>query len=340
MLDVLGRSVLERVTDRLRSQGIPPVAVVGDAREARAAGMRHMPGWTSAAGAELWRTAQHAFLQQLHSGAELILLIRLGPYVEVDYQELIRFHVERNGRVTAVTDGGEEMLDIYAISTSHRNEAAYLLRNQLRAFRTPFVPYAFTGYANPLGSAADLRRLAVDAFCGRAQLAPAGEQVKPGVWVAPGARLQRGARILAPSFIGQHARIRAAAVITRCGAVEHHAEVQSGTVIEDSTILPETIVGAGLDLAHAVVGFGRVASLRRQVEVEIGDTKLIGAMRSAPVRALTQAAGLLTFLPWHFLRSIIGNRTPEPAALPDAVRAPAAALTAGESLPVTTGRES
>jgi hypothetical protein len=306
----------------------------------RAAGARHVSGWIPAAGPELWRMAQHMLLQQIQSGAELILLIRLGPYAEIDYQDLIRFHAGHNGRVTAVTDGGGEMMDTYLVSASYRNDAAFLLRNQLRAFRTPCVPYGFTGYGNPLGSAADLRRLVVDAFSGRANIAPAGEQIKPGVWVAPGARLQRGARILAPSFIGGHTRIRAAAVITRCSAVEHHAEVQCGTVIEDATILPETIVGAGLDLAHAVVGFGRLASLRRQVEVEIGDTKLIGAMRSAPVRALTHAAGLLTFLPWHFLRSLVGNPTSEPAALPDAARAPAAALTASESLPVTTARES
>ena len=101
-------------------------------------------------------------------------------------------------------------------------------------------------------------------------------ELKPGIWVGDGARIHRKARIVAPAFIGAYSKIRASALITRGSAIEHHAEVDCGTVVENSTVLPFTYVGAGLDVMHSVVGFRRLAHLVRKVEVEISDAKLVG----------------------------------------------------------------
>jgi hypothetical protein len=78
----------------------------------------------------------------------------------------------------------------------------------------------------------------------------------------------------------------------------------TGTVVENTTILPYATVGAGLDVAHSVVGFRRVSHLHRGVEIEINDPKLIGMVSSAPLRVLEQAASLAAFLPTHFLRGL------------------------------------
>ena len=159
-------------------------------------------------------------------------------------------HLNHNGRVTAVTDGGGELLGSFLITAARRNEAAFLLRHQLQECRTAFARYEFDGYTNSLASAADLRQLAIDAFSGRAQLKPEGEEIKPGVWAGRGARIHRGARVLAPAFVGEGVKVRAAAVITRCSVLEHHSVVDCGTVIENSSVLPYTTIGAGLDVAH------------------------------------------------------------------------------------------
>jgi hypothetical protein len=262
-------------------------------------------------------------------------VVRIGPYTEIDYDQVIQVHLDQNSRVTAVTDEDGELLGTFVISTSRRNDAAFLLRHRLQETRMPFVRYRFTGYTNRLAGVGDLHRLAVDTFCGRAHAMPDGEEVRPGVWFAPGARVQRGARVLAPAFIGAHARVRSSAVITRCSVLEHDTCVDCGTVVENATILPYTIVGAGLDVCGAVVGFGKVAHLRRQVEVEISDPKLLRSVVSAPLRVVGQAASLAAYLPLNFMRGLLGRRR-SAANLPVAVQAPSGSLDAAETLPAGT----
>jgi hypothetical protein len=292
--------------------------------------------WVSASGQTAWREAQRVFSDYVQDGAELVVVLRLGPYAEFDLEHLLQLHLEQNGRVTAVTDSQGELLGTFVVSASRRNDAAFMLRHGLREFRTPLQQYLFSGYLNRLRSAADLRRLAVDGFSGAAQIAPEGMEVRPGVWVARGARVHRAARVLAPAFIGERARVRASAVVTRCSVLEHHAEIDCGTVVEDSTVLPYTAIGAGLDLAHSVAGFHRVSHLRRQVEIEIADPKLVGTASPAPLRALGSAAALAGFMPIEFVRGLLGRKR---TTLPAAAQAPAVARKTPDALSGEAGAE-
>jgi hypothetical protein len=87
-------------------------------------------------------------------------------------------------------------------------------------------------------------------------------------------------------------------VITRCSSIERHAVVDCGTVIENSTVLPFSYVGAGLDLAHSVAGMGRIVNLHRDVSVEITDPKLIASISArSGKRVLSAATEVLTYLP-------------------------------------------
>jgi hypothetical protein len=280
------------------------------------------------------RVAENAFVDLAQAGAELVLVLRLGPYAEIDYEELIQFHLDQRTRVTSVCTPAGESLDTFVISASRRNDAAYLLRHALKAFRTPPANYLFDGYLNWLRSSAEIRALAVDGLMMRNQLIPAGLEVRPGVWVAAGARIQKGARVLAPAFIGERAKVRAAAVVTRCTSLEHHSEVDCGTVVEDSSVLPYTYLGAGLDVCHAVVGFKRLSHLRRNVEVEIGDSKLIGAVpQNAPWRTVASAASIASFVPVQFFRGIFSKPVScDRPSLADAVSAPSPGLSNAAAL--------
>jgi NDP-sugar pyrophosphorylase family protein len=342
MLDVLGRPLLARVADHLKDFGISNITAIADigpsAKRFVTPVLCQNVAWLPAPGAALWRAAQEVFSRFAQNGADLVLVLRLNAYHELDYEKLIQFHLDSNARVTAVTDSQGAMLGTFAISASRRNDAAFLLRHSLQESRMPLVLYRFAGYSHRLATLADLRQLAVDAFCGRALIVPQGEEIKPGVWAAPGARIHRGARILSPAFIGRYARVRATAVITRCSALEHHTEVGRGTIVEDATVLPYTKLGAGLDVAHAVVGFGKVASLRRRVEVEITDSKLVGSVLSAPLRAWHQVLSLLAYLPVQFMRGLLGRPRLETPSLPVAVPARSEALTGTDSLPAATLR--
>jgi NDP-sugar pyrophosphorylase family protein len=331
-VDVLGQSVLQRITERLLRHGVNSVHVVGDIGAHHINTLRGGPPGSihlvRASGPQVWRSAETIFSDAAQAGTELMLVLRLGAYVELDYDHLIQFHLDQHNRVTTVHNADGQSLDVFCISASRRNDAAYLFRHQLAESRTPSTSYGFAGYWNPLSSGADLRRLTMDAFNGVAGILPVGREIKPGVWLGAGARIHRTARVLAPAFIGSHTRVRASAVVTRFSAVEHHCEVDCGSVIEDSNVLPFTRIGAGLDVAHALVGNRHLLHLQRNTEVEISDPKLVNAVPvHAPLRALSSAAGLVAFLPGQVLRGIFPSSQREcPASLSAAVKAPSAAL--------------
>jgi hypothetical protein len=301
ILDVVGKSPLQRMAERLQQYGISSISAVVETASsfasARNYGLPSDIACIAAAPERFWRTAESVFNDMAQNGAELVVLVRLGTYAEADFEKLIQFHLDRHCRVTQMASGPQP-LEIFCISASRRNDAASLFRTQLAHCRSECPLLQHEGYLNQLAGPRDLRQLAIDILQRKAQTCPAGKEVKPGVWIAPGALIEKGARILAPAFVGSLARIRAGAVITRCSSVERHAEVDCGTVIENSTVLPFSYVGAGLDLGHSVAGLGRIVNLRRDVTVEIADPKLIGVMpATSGKRLLTSATEVLTYLP-------------------------------------------
>jgi len=299
-LDVAGKSTLQRMAERLQQYGISSVIAVVETvvpLGVRNFGLPSDVSCVSAAPDRFWRTAESVFNDMAQSGAELVVLIRLGSYVEADFEKLVQFHLDGKERVTQMASGTQK-LEIFCISASRRNDAASLFRTQLAHCRTECPLLQHEGYLNPLATSRDLRQFAIDILTRRTQTCPAGKEIKPGVWTAPGAMIEKGARVLAPAFVGSMARIRSGAVITRCSSIERHAEVDCGTVIENSTVLPFSYVGAGLDLAHSVAGMGRIVNLHRDVTVTIIDPKLVASMSVASgKRLMTSAAEALTYLP-------------------------------------------
>src|SRR5512143_1092190 len=221
--EVLGKSVLARVADRLQAQGVNAISVVSESSlsevpDSVADSMGSLNG-------SFWRTAECAFNDAAQAGAEAVLVLRMGGYAEFDTDEFLQRHLDARAHVTRAFDAAGTPLDIFLINASRRNDAAYLFRHRLQQTRAVSGHWVFRGYYNPLAGARDLRLLAVDGLLQRAQLKPAGVQVRPGVWIARGAQVDRRARVLAPAYIGQGARIRAGSVVTRCSVIEHHAEI-------------------------------------------------------------------------------------------------------------------
>ncbi len=306
LVEVAGKSVVRHVSDRLRRAGVEAITTLATEKGRDEAGNGEAGIQAEClADGEVWRAAEAAFSIYAGEGVESVLLLRLGPYAEFELPALLRFHSARRQNTTLIADQNGP-LDAALVQTARRNDAAFLIRNRLRGARLPTEPYVTPGYVNRLENARDLRRLAQDALLLRCDVRPQGCEVKPGVWVAEHARIHRTARVLAPAFVGARARLRAASVVTRGSVVEHHAEVDCGTVLEDATILPYTYVGAGLDAAHAVAGWGRIAHLRRNAEVEIADSRLLAiATTSASWRTLKSAAALAAYLPVQALRGLV-----------------------------------
>ncbi|HET9839220.1 MAG TPA: hypothetical protein VFR84_13370 [Candidatus Angelobacter sp.] len=330
LLDIAGKSALERASERLLAYGIAPVTAIVESTAFPLSG-----GFTLSSGLNcvsstperFWRAAENAFNDMAQNGAELVVLVRLGAYAEIDFEKLVQVHLDRGSRVSQVSHDGQK-LDIFCISASRRNDAASLFRSQLSRCRSECPQVEYTGnYVNALAVPRDLRQFAIDILTRQTQTCPAGDEAKPGVWMSGKAILEKGARVLAPAYIGADARVRTGAVITRCSSVEHHAEVDCGSVVENSSVLPYCYVGAGLDLAHSVVGMRQVANLRRDVTVEVPDPKLIDLISATSGKNfLHSAADLLTYLPRAAMQGIFsGGKQPQPD-LSDALRKSSPAL--------------
>jgi hypothetical protein len=315
-LEIAGKSPLQRMTERLQRYGITSItAVIEDTSFPLAKSLAAPAGTNCVVSTpeRFWRTAENTFNDLAQGGAETVVLVRLGAYAEVDFEKLVQFHLDRGSRVSQVSHEGSG-LEIFCISASRRNDAASLLRSQLTRCRSECPLMEHAGYVNPLASARDMRQFAIDILTRQAETCPAGDEIKPGVWVARGAMIERGARVLAPAFIGAFARLRAGAVVTRCSSVEHHAQVDCGTVVENSSVLPYCYVGAALDLSHSVAGMRQIANLRRDVVTDVLDPKLIASISATSgKRFLSSAADFLTYIPraaWQGM--FAGGKQPEP----------------------------
>lgn len=314
LLDIAGKNLVEHTAERLRRFGVEKIAVICDGRIEESLGSPEVDGASQFVKAEnAWSACEPVFSDLAQNGAEVVLVLRLGAYVEVDFDQFVQFHLDSRARVSLLCDNLGS-LDIAAISASRRNDAAYLFRRNLADFRVPPARCIFNGFINRLQSPRDLRELTRDVLLQRTALGIAGKQVRPGVWAGRGARLERGARVVAPAFIGAGARIRAAAAITRASSVGHHAEIDCGTIVEGSSVLPLSYVGAALDLVNSIVGFRRLAYLERDCEIEIEDPKLLN-VRSAngSLRAARGLASLARLLPTEILRNILARH---PRSLP------------------------
>src|SRR5262245_908913 len=97
ILEVAGKTPLERMAERLLRFGISPAAAIvetsvhhnGSGKITTAAGIPCV----AAAPDRFWRAAENAFNDMAQSGAELVVLVRLGAFAEIDFELLVQFHL-------------------------------------------------------------------------------------------------------------------------------------------------------------------------------------------------------------------------------------------------------
>ena len=327
LLDITGKNLVEHTAERLRRFGIEEITVVCDRQfEDCLSGQDSGAIGPFVTAENTWGACERVFSDLAQAGTEVVFVLRLGAYVEANFDQFLQFHLDSRARVSLLCNGAGS-LDIVAISASRRNDAAYLFRRHLADSRVPPARHLFNGFINRLRSIRDLRELERDVLLQRTELRVAGKQIRPGIWAGKGVRVERGARLVAPAFLGAGARIRAAAVVTRASSIGHHAEIDCGTIVESSSVLPLSYLGAALELVNSVVGFKRLANLERGVEVEIDDPKLLSAWpSSASLRAAKGVASLARLVPAEFIRSVFAHRRSLPGgppALEPAVRSAA-----------------
>ena len=319
LLDVLGRSLVLRAVDRLKASGIAAITVLSDTPAPQLSHKTAAPwinaSWFNIAAAEdFWDEALEQF-RRLARQSECVLVMRLGAWAEIDYAAFLTSFRSSNAALMRAHCAGGEPLDVYAISPTRYTEAVALFRGKLRDPRTAAAAFPVYGYVNLLRDAADLRALTLDAFAGEARITPDGNELRPGVWVGRGARIHPSARLVAPVFIGARCRIHSAAVITRGSSLERNSVVDCATVIDNSTVLPFTRVGAGLEAEQCVLDAHMVHSLPRSATVAIDDPRLLRpAAAQLFAQVFAMAGWLHTLLPEVMRRLLAEDEQPTAAA--------------------------
>ncbi len=297
LVDVLGRSPLMRAVDRIHASGISEIAVIGDTAPLPLASSAGSCTFNVAGPESFWGEALQQF-RKLSRHSECVLVMRLGAWAEVDFAAMVAEHRQAGSAIMRAASREGEPLDVFVISSNSQTEAAALLRGELRDNRIAFSQHTTQGYVNQLAEAADIRLLTLDAFVGNSEVRPCGREIRPGVWVGKGARIHRNARIVAPAFIGDGCKVRDAVVITRGSSLERNSEVDCATMIDNSSVLPYTRIGAGLEFERSIAGYQQVHSLPRNATVKVEDPHMLALTNgSASSQVLSTANWFVNFLP-------------------------------------------
>jgi len=284
-MEVLGMTPIARLAEDLQKD-CDTVFVISNDRDSQHAKATHQ--------ASIADLAADCFANYKREGLGTVLIVRCGSYVELDVAEMFNFHQEQGMSVTrAFSD--DAPLDVWIVDPSGLPEHVASLSTLLSA--KPAM-YRSQGYVNQLRTAREFRRLVLDSFYSRCRLRPQGSEIKPGIWSCDGARIERSARVVAPAFLGRDVYISAECLITRGSNVESNSRVDFGTAVEDSTILPNSYVGIGLDLSHSIVDVRNLLNLRHNVNLEITDPVVMrqntvgGEHRQSPANIETSALAL------------------------------------------------
>jgi hypothetical protein len=277
-VDVLGRSVLLRMLDRLKGADIEPIKILAAIPEG------FEPGNVSRLKDDAPFRVRPMIEEFAQQGAQLVVCLRLGPYAEIDFAELMQFHASKKASYTTVYQRTVK-LPIFVADLVRPAKTISALLDWLDACQIACARFPFSGYLNDLQTLSDLRRLAKDGLTSASQLAPLGNEVRPGIWFGAGAQVSSDARVVAPAFVGANSVIRKGALITRCSSIERDCEVDVGTAVEDATLLPQTLAGPGLELVSAIVEGSSLHDLRRHTHLDVEDKKILGSI-SAPKSSL------------------------------------------------------
>jgi NDP-sugar pyrophosphorylase family protein len=287
-LDLVGQPVVCHVIDRLRNYGVSDISVLNTvAPQSGASLVTRLPAnvhYAEISASAIWTLAEGLFLRMAKEKADAVLILRIGPYAEVDFNQLLNLHFSRRNCATSMTNQFRQSLDIVALDAARADEAAVVIRRRMQWNWRPSEMVVTYGYFNALRNGRDFRTLAEDVLMRRCAVIPRAREVTPGVWLGKNARLHNSVKVEAPVFIGERATLREDVVVRGCACIEAHSEIDKGTLIDGSTVLPRTYVGKQLTLARSVAGFSQIAQVDRNVTVHVADQRLTKTISAAPLR--------------------------------------------------------
>jgi NDP-sugar pyrophosphorylase family protein len=274
-VEIVGRSLLERIIERFVAIEVQSLTILVEA-----GAFTHIPRFRSSYGnvaikvvTDLYPAITQELADFAQKGIAHCFINSADAYTETDLLDLFCFHREARQAITRTVDK-EGALDLWVV------DCAKAQRGDLESFLNDqsvngASQYFIREYVNRLHHPRDLRQFAADILRRTCETGPSGKQIRPGVWLDENAEVHRRARIVAPAYVGCASKVKADALVTRFSDIERNCCIDSGTVVENSSILANTTVGICLDLCHAVASGNNLWNLERNVAVEIVDPKVM-----------------------------------------------------------------
>jgi NDP-sugar pyrophosphorylase family protein len=274
-VELFGQSILERTVARFKRAGLRNISVIAASDCISFHGTRDVRVAIPKRADDRWSIVKRALLKDLQHGIDTVLIAELGAYVELDLSAALQFHRAKAQPITPIHDAHGSLSCWIVDSAPVLSNHGFSFAPDEDKITNALVPFEVQGYVNRLADPHDFRRLVADAFLGRCSIAPAGREIKPGVWIDDGARVHKTARLVAPCYVGRDTRVQAGAVITRCSNLERNCDVGEGSLVSDASLLPHTMIGRGLDVSAALVDRTGFVDLGRNVLLRIQDPNLI-----------------------------------------------------------------
>ena len=289
LLELMGSSPLQRTVSRLQQSGVEAIHVISTNQQwAGLSTGNRLSVETTSETEEAWVLATCTAREVANTGFDLVLVIRMGPYVEFSLDRLVENHRDRAKGITRLYDQAGPV-DIWLIDAERIRKNLHLTSARELLSDRP-SRYGTCSYVNRLDSVLDLRRLALDILLMRCATRPGGTQIKPGIWIEADANVDKSVRLVGPSYVGRGARIRRSVLLTRFSHVESHCEIDFGTALEDSSILSNTYIGPSLDVTHAVVSGSHITHLQRNVALQVLDPLLVSKTSTVALQPLKHRA--------------------------------------------------
>jgi NDP-sugar pyrophosphorylase family protein len=116
-----------------------------------------------------------------------------------------------------------------------------------------FVAYIYRGYWIDIGTPAKYLQVHRDIMDGRF-LAPPFETAQGRAWVAPDARVEQGAELDGPCYVGEGALVKPGARVRPYSVIGRQCHIEDEAVVDGSILWANTWVGREATIERAVVG--------------------------------------------------------------------------------------
>jgi NDP-sugar pyrophosphorylase family protein len=276
-VEIFGRSLLEHVIARLVTRDVEVVTLLvhSDAFVRIPTLRSSFSNIDIQVTDEVWAAVAMTLKEYSEGGIHHAFIAKPSAYTETDLLDLLDFHRQGHRAITRAFNH-DGPLDLWIVSCTATWQATASCREAVDAVPTAASGTYFVGeYTKRISHLRDIRQLVTDSFLVRCQIRPSGQQIRPGVWAEERVGIGRGARIVAPAYLGRGCELAENTLVTRYSNIESFSYIDYGTAIEDTSVLPNTYVGIWLDVRHSVIQGNTLLNLTRNVMVEISDPSLI-----------------------------------------------------------------